>query len=516
MGSGISVRRAVVSLELALVLSMAQSAAQCATDLTSEQWRALQADAQSLVDAESPPTVWPFAITAAVGGGSGLRPHVFAHYLTPFPLSLDNLPAASDYYCTQYLSPNGEKNKFLSVGGYLRDRPIPLTPYDFKTYKERALAVEMLRARTIGIDGFGVDLMQLNQGTQWDDVMRLYSVAEKATPNFAILAEPDMSALAGASAKEMVAAIRVIAGKKSAFRVADGSLAIAPFYAENVSPSFWSEVVQGAAAAGVQVTLIPILLNPSKASGLRSIANTFSFWGVRTPSESIGKGGWENQALATIESLGADVMIPVAPQDARPKDSMFWEARNSELVRDQWSQVLASNPAYVQLVTWNDYSESTHTSPSAGTAFAFYDLAAYYIEWARSGEAPPITRDTIIYFHRRQLFSPGRSSAPETPVVKMGEGPVFNEIEMIGFLTASATMRITVGGAEYTSSGNAGLNVFRVPAVVGTPTFSIIRDGASVAQVASTHSIVAVGNVQDPLYVGGSSARTPMGLVCVR
>ncbi|SAL86415.1 Glycosyl hydrolase family 71 [Caballeronia arvi] len=446
--------------------------------------------------------------------GARRRPYVFAHYFTPFPLSLDNLPARTDYYCTEYLNPNGEANKYLKVGGYLRDRPLPLPRYSNSGYKERALAVEILRARTIGIDGFGVDIMQLNKGAQWDDVMRVYTVAEHVLPDFTILAEPDMSALAGASVEQMVAAIRVIAGKKNAFRTSDGNLAIAPFYAENVRQGYWTDVLRGAAAAGVNVTLVPILLDPSKAGDFRPITNTLSFWGIRTPTESTEKGGWEDHALTTFESSGADVMIPVAPQDSRPKDSKFWEAANSSLFREQWSQVLSRNPSYVQIVTWNDYSETTHVAPSVGTQFAFYDLAAYYIEWAKLGKPPPIMRDSIIFFHRRQIFSTARASTPETPMTNIGAEPTVNEIEMIGFLTAPAIMQINVDGKEYTSNAVAGLNVLRVPATPGTPTFTILRNGTSVVNVTSTTPIVAVGNVQDPTYIGGTSTRTPISLEC--
>jgi hypothetical protein len=506
----------MTSLVVGLALLLAGPRADCATTITDQQWSALQADAQTIVAAESPPSVWPFATAADVAGGATLRPYVFAHYFTPFPISLDNRVASTDYYCTQFLSPGGESNKYLSVGGFLRDRPLPLSPYDAASYREHALAVEILRARAIAIDGFGVDIMQTNKGTQWDDVMRLYAVAEHVAPGFTVLAEPDMSALQSTSVQDMVAAIRVIATKKSAYRLANGNLAIAPFYAENVSPDYWAQVIQGAAAAGVQITVIPIFLDPSKVSGLLSVANTFSFWGVRTPSSSIDPGSWEDQALEMIKAVGADVMVPVAPQDARPKDSRFWEARNSTLFRDQWSQVLANNPPYVHIVTWNDYSESTHIAPSGGTQFAFYDLTAYYIEWAKTGAAPPIVRDSILYFHRRQLFATGRSTMPETPMVEATGGPIVNEIEMVGFLTAPGTMQITIGSSVYTSSAQAGLNVFRVPAAAGTPTFSIIRDGNTVAQVVSSAPIVAQGYVQDPTYVGGSSTRASGGQICSR
>ncbi|WP_250507910.1 endo-1,3-alpha-glucanase family glycosylhydrolase [Caballeronia sp. GAFFF3] len=505
-------RRAVAVFALASVVSVASTSTRAA-DLTSAQWTALQKNAQSIVDTESPASALPFTISTALIG-TGRRPIVFAHYFTPFPLSIDNLPARSDYYCTEYLNRSGEGSKYASVGGYLRDRPLPLARYTTNVYKQRALAVEILRARKIDIDGFGVDLLQINSGSLWDDVMRVYSVAQHVAPDFKILAEPDMAALDGVSVSDMVAAIRVIAGQKNAYRMADGSLAIAPFYAENVSQNFWSDVIRGAAAAGVNVTLIPILLDPAKSADFRTITNSFSFWGVRTVPESTDKGGWEDQALTNLESFGADIMTPVAPQDSRPKDSVFWEAQNSALFRAQWSQVTSRDPAYVQLVTWNDYSESTHVSPSVGTQYAFYDLAAYYIEWAKTGNPPPIVRDSILYFHRRQIFTPGRSSTPETAMVEEGVGSVVNDIEMVAFLTAPAVLRITSGGTDHTSNGVAGLNVFRVPAVSGVPSFAIIRNGATVAQVTSTTSIVSVGAAQDPLYIGGGSARSPVSLVC--
>jgi hypothetical protein len=99
-------------------------------------------------------------------------------------------------------------------------------------------------------------------------------------------------------------------------------------------------------------------------------------------------------------------------------------------------------------------------------------------------------------------------------MVEEGVGSVVNDIEMVAFLTAPAVMRITAGGTDYTSNGVAGLNVFRVPAVPGAPSFAIVRNGATVAQVTSNTSIVSTGTAQDPLYIGGGSTRSPVGLVC--
>jgi len=53
---------------------------------------------------------------------------VFSHYFSPFPISIDNLPASEDYYTTQYINPYGENGKHAAYGGYLRCRPPPRAP----------------------------------------------------------------------------------------------------------------------------------------------------------------------------------------------------------------------------------------------------------------------------------------------------------------------------------------------------------------------------------------------------
>ena len=53
---------------------------------------------------------------------------VFAHYFSPYPISIDNKARMSDYYARNYLQPSGEGGKFADVGGILRDRPMVRPP----------------------------------------------------------------------------------------------------------------------------------------------------------------------------------------------------------------------------------------------------------------------------------------------------------------------------------------------------------------------------------------------------
>ena len=92
----------------------------------------------------------PFAMpaTAALFGSTK---RVFAHYFYPFPLSIDDKPAASDYYNLEYLTPAGENDKWLAHGGYLRQRPLPVPEASLATYAVDNMETEVRLAIAGGI-----------------------------------------------------------------------------------------------------------------------------------------------------------------------------------------------------------------------------------------------------------------------------------------------------------------------------------------------------------------------------
>src|SRR5262245_21783017 len=83
---------------------------------------------------------------------------VFAHYFYPFPLSIDNLPSSRDYYTVNYLSPQGEGGKFLSAGGFLRARPLPVSPKSGPNWQMLNMEQEIRMAIARGINGWTFDI----------------------------------------------------------------------------------------------------------------------------------------------------------------------------------------------------------------------------------------------------------------------------------------------------------------------------------------------------------------------
>lgn len=170
---------------------------------------------------------------------------------------------------------------------------------------------------------------------------------------------------------------------------------------------------------------------------------------------------------------------------------------------------MQTNAQYAHIVTWNDYSESTAIEPSSGTQYLFYDLSAYFISWFKTGSPPRTHSDAIYYNHRRQLFKTG--SPPRTddkPLKLLGESKIQNNVEMVAFLTAPATIEIRQGALVEQRDAGAGLAVLQVAAQAGKPLFRILRNGKVVVELESHWGIAGEPEyAEDPLYVGGSSNR---------
>jgi Glycosyl hydrolase family 71 len=470
------------------------------------EWARIRSTAERFVDQESPPGVLPFVNPSAAALASAPRT-TFAHYFPPYPLALGNVPAGNDAYNRVLLNPDGGHGQFRRIGGYLRDRPLPVGPWPSPHWRQINYAIEILRAERIGLDAFECDLLRVapeGPFNAWTQINMLMQTAAAVAPGFRIVIQPDSAALRAVPAPRMAEAIATLARYPSAYRLPDGRLLVAPFAPENMGPQYWRRVLSDLRQRGIRAAFIPILLAwRREAPAFAPLSYAMSAWGERDVDAIEGRGfqGFFT-AMAPSTSLA---MMPVAPQDVRPKVQKFWETRNTDAFRLLWGQAIQHGARFVHIVTWNDYSESSGVSPSAGTQFVFYDLAAYFNDWYKTDQPPPIVHDAIYYSERTQIIPPRPSEyATMEPI---GPTPVANRIQMLAFLTAPATLQITLGGHVWRQPEPAGLAAFSIPAEPGRPAFAILRGGAAVVQVTSGWEIHRDFRVENPAYFGGSSNR---------
>ncbi|MFJ5088149.1 glycoside hydrolase family 71 protein [Streptomyces sp. NPDC088674] len=430
---------------------------------------------------------------------------VYAHYFTPYPLSLDNQAPGADYYARNYLRPDGESGKHAAYGGLLRDRPRPVAPGK-GDWQRANLEQEVRTARDAGLDGFTVDLLSLS-GPNWDRVKLLMAAARTVDPGFRVVLMPDMVALAGTDPGTLAARLAELAASPAAGRFADGRLVVSPFKAEAKDPGWWSQVLDILRTRhGTDAALLPVFLDfPANAARFAPLSEGFSEWGNRSYTAQDGAAA----DVARAKDLGKLWMQPVSVQDARPNQGVFDEAGNTATLRASWQAAIDTDADWVQLTTWNDYSEGTQFAPSLHNGYTYLDLSSYYLTRFKTGDWPRIVRDTVYVTSRTQFAaaSPAQGTA-KTMRLRGNSAPARDTVEALAFLSAPAAVRVLQDGATKEERLNTGVHPLVVPLRTGTATGEIWRDGTRTASVRTAYPVEAKPKVQDLQYYAVSSGRT--------
>ncbi|SDK58967.1 endo-1,3-alpha-glucanase family glycosylhydrolase [Nonomuraea jiangxiensis] len=428
---------------------------------------------------------------------------VFAHYFTPYPISLDNRAPDTDYYARNYLNPDGESGKHAAYGGLLRDRPVARAPIS-GDYALADLKTEVSQAIAAGLDGFTVDILSVTS-ENWTRVRNLVKAAEAVDPGFKIVLMPDTNGLASVDSAALAAAMAELAASESVFRLADGRLVVAPFKAEGRTPAWWSDwMTTMETRYGIKVALVPCFLDFNRyRDAFAPISYGFANWGNRNPAANASLGANIDRA----HDLGKIWMQPVSVQDERPNQGIFDEAGNTENLRATWKGAIDGAADWVQLTTWNDYSENTQFAPSRNAGWTYLDINAYYLTCYKLG-CPRITNDTAYLTPRIQPVA-ARPAYAQTKLMQLrgGSTAARDTVEVLTMLTAAAQVTVTIGGSAQTYDAPAGVSARTFPLRAGTASATVARGSTPVAQVTSTQAITTTPHVQDLHYRAASSER---------
>jgi hypothetical protein len=439
---------------------------------------------------------------------------VFAHYFSMFPLSIDNKPSAQDYYNVQYLNKNGESGKWTKQGGFLRQRPlgVPVSPDPNWRLLNMENEVRMAIAR--GITGFTIDVLSVKEASDSNGHLQLLLKAAQAVdPRFKIVVMPDIAQFKSDS-DSVTKIIASVASSPAAYKLADGRLVVTAFNAGGNAPEWWSSIINQLRAQGIQIAFVPTFLGwRGKATAFADLSYGFADWGTATPS---GSRNMQADPAAAHAINGKIYMMPVDPQQYRPKGPVFWEASNSETFRSAWTSAITGGTDWVQIVTWSDFSESSQIEPYTDATLArdigtgFYNMNGYYAAWFLTGRQPVITHDVLYYFYRRE---PSNASGPAQSLpTRVTNSTAEDDIELVAFLTAPGVLKITVGRQEFTHDAPAGISSFKVPSQPGVPTFSLIRGGSNAFSFPGGVQIYDAGGipagVHDMTYWSGSGAKS--------
>lgn len=441
---------------------------------------------------------------------------VFANYFLRHPLSLHNREWVNDYYARNYLQPHGEKDKWLTQGGFIRARPLPTPTWPEDAYKVENLKKEIRMAMARGINGFVFDILNIKDLSSFgyfDDMLEAVSAVDD---RFKIVISPSVSSLKNGMDDVLTIVEETYDNPHpSLYRSKNGHLVVAAFHPEHYPISDWKKLFEKLKSKNIEVDFVPIFLSvrSSYIDAFKDLSIAFGTWGTASPNQ--GKTLAKN--TVTAHKIGKEFWAGIQPQGYRPKSFKFWEPEASKGYRNSWEAAINAKADYIHLVTWNDFSESTQIEPyadSSGTPnTGFYDLTGYYANWFLAGQKPKITHDALYYFYRKQPFD------ALSPLAAQKTKPAFlniwgvDVIELVGFLEEPGTLSIMINGKEKTQQVKSGLQTFHIPLETGIPTFTLKRAGETVLSLKGKtwiygHSGLPNGFTDLTYWSGGVSTKT--------
>jgi glucan endo-1,3-alpha-glucosidase len=414
-----------------------------------------------------------------------------------------------------------------------------MTPfYTYSTYgASDASAIAGYRhdiqdAQAAGIDGFtlyvgGAQYMFDNVRNMLEAAKELHD-ANPSTPPFWLYLSPEaacdtcVSALEpGTNTNWIVYFMQAFASHPNYFHF-QGKPVLMPFLGLRVAGGVnqqadWvNSVFTPLHNQGIDVSFVPSTFNTNDVTtvnGQGQHTMTLTPWGQ---TNLAGLNVWTGNT-PTNDINGGNYMANVAQLNGKPyiggvAASHYWSVNNSpsshvyfehyggEGPAQSWANAIQNqNPAWIVETTWNDYAE-TYSNPAppatvlanGGTGYGiesllkphagYTELGKYYRAWYKTGQAPIVTRDELLYFYRThaknliasndntvQNFNPG---APNDTVP--------DDLFVTTELTAPATLRVTSGGVVTTYNVAAGVQFTRIPFQAGSQTFEVIRGGSTI------------------------------------
>ncbi|MBI4977723.1 MAG: hypothetical protein HZC28_09585 [Spirochaetes bacterium] len=444
---------------------------------------------------------------------------VFAHYhIFAKNMGGSTRPIESDYYSAGWLHINGENNKHKTQGGYLRDRPLSVPPnpsMNDEDFAKLCAETDITDGINAGLDGFIINFTSASTNDNWwkGTYRGVWEASKRIAPWFSMMLMPDCTiGFKDGDVNKFLELLNRVKDEPNVFRH-DEKIVLAPYYGEKYSPEKWKEMLAKFNENGTPVFFIPCVQGFSRlAPTYAGTAHGLAEWSAIC--DTVGNATNESARTATklVHDAGYSIwMQPVRPQDFRPHAGTVNEAGNTTLLRESWMRAIEGGADWVQIVTWSDHYESSAIRPTVGAQYLFSDLSAYYSAWFKAGKPPAITRDALMYCHRLHSSKAAPDTTLQTkglPIKFRGGNPV-DEIEMLAFLTAPATLTIVIGDKTYTQNADAGLSSFTVPLAEGRPVFSIARGGRDIVRTRSRYTISDRIIFSDFMYFGGSSLREP-------
>ncbi|KAK0501296.1 glycoside hydrolase family 71 protein [Armillaria luteobubalina] len=360
------------------------------------------------------------------------------------------------------------------------------------SYTQSDWANDISVAQSIGINGFALNVASPDD-YEPARIENAYAAAEAA--GFKLFYSFDMVSVSGAWSSDTIAAqIEKHATSSSTFLWNDAVL-VSTYAGQDNGNDFWAAVKSTLSGQGIDISFAPALTSYRDPSQAETMLSTFTSVDGFTNWWS-----WPNDGMPLVSAVKGSrtgpYIMAVSPWQFKDISDQNWVEQSDTLWNYRWQQAINDvQPDIVEIVTWNDYAES-HYIGDINPNVALFDAAAYvtgidhaawrivaqyYISYFKTGTAPSLTEDQVVFWYRIHPREATCSGGTQPRMYNFPADAVF----ALAMLAEDGTVAVDIGSTSHTEftakGGQLTMGVAYFPSEDNqTPAVSLIRNGATV------------------------------------
>jgi glucan endo-1,3-alpha-glucosidase len=376
-------------------------------------------------------------------------------------------------------------------------------------YGKADWAKDIANAKAAGIDGFA-----LNMGSDWWQAARVADAYAAATEagGFTMFLSLDMTAMGCGSVTDAATLVALVTtfGRSSAQTKHNGKVLVSTFSGENCNfgqgstSDGWNVMFkQPLKLVGTDIFFVPSVFSDPSTFASASWMDGELNW----------NSGWPMSASPLDTSSDERYAAALGSKEYMPAISPFffthfptwgwnknWIYRSDDfLYARRWEQVIAMRDTvkFTEILTWNDYGESSYISPTVGALpsgsevwvdgfphDALLDVTQYYAAAFKTGVYPAVTQDKVIWWARPHPKA-ATATSDYMPRPSRWEETEDNVYALV-FSTGDGVVTMTSGSNKETYAVSAGLNKIKLGMSAGSVTIKLTRNGSNVFSYDST------------------------------
>ena len=168
-------------------------------------------------------------------------------------------------------------------------------------------------------------------------------------------------------------------------------------------------------------------------------------------------------------------------------------AQDDAIFIDRWQHLLQLKPNLIEIVTWNDWGESSYVGPADNSRLspssywdtlehsAFLKMTSIFIKAYKAGQnnvtVDPADEDVFFFYYRLQPAS--TLGTMDTLPLPLDAQYLKDDVFVVPFLAKEANITLTTGGNIHQIPGAVGVSKTAVPWTLGDQSLNAQRNGQS-------------------------------------